>query len=483
MKRILLLSTVLLTSILATSSPTLAAFDDFPGLRINALGGAAVADKGDPMGFFVNPASSAFGSSSALEMYYSKLFWGLENDNLIRNGIGGYYSMLGWGSLSMGHDRFDSDLYSEHRTLFGYSRLYKNFAFGLSFAFLGRAYQETPYTAVDPLFQEYGYSKGSFSVDLGTQWQFKPNLTLGMAIRKLNRPNQALEEGVEDPLPREYQFGLGWKIGKQTLFADVEYRDVELNGADFTPRLGYERSMLDDALFLRGGFNRDEISAGFGLKIFTQKSTGNYLVPTSTGATKRVREERDLRLKVAYTFRYPIGGISNTLGTHLFGMTMYFDRQRDSKEDDDVIPEPVAKPSHRDKVMVHTDTVWVPEVMFVEVEVIDTAKIHAYEVELLGLREEISSLRNMNEALGALEDALRLYYLKHYERAITRCDNAIRLVPTLALAYIRKGSILLAKGDYAGAKTSYLEALKHDPENAEIQRYLRQIEVLERSGR
>jgi len=126
------------------------------------------------------------------------------------------------------------------------------------------------------------------------------------------------------------------------------------------------------------------------------------------------------------------------------------------------------------------DTVYVPEVHFVQVQVVDSVRIKAYELELLGLKEEISSLRNLNSALGFLEDALRLYYQKYYEEAIKRCDEAISQVPTLALAYIRKGSIYFAQGNYQRSREEYRKALQHDPGNEEVLAQLRRIEQVMR---
>ena len=482
MKRILLTWALLAILLLPLSSK--AAFEDLPGLRTAALGGAMVADGGDAMGFFINPASVAWGRASAIEMYSSKLYWGLEGDNLVRSALGGYTSLYDWGAFGLGHDRFDGQLYSEHQTLLTYARLLRsNLSVGAGFRLFGRGYEETPYTAVDPLFQQYGYSMSSIGIDLGVQWRLSDALTLGLAARRINSPNQALEDGVVDRLPRELQVGAAWRYGAVTFFGDLEYRDVDLNGIDATPRLGVETSLFERKLFLRTGGNRDEVDFGFGLNFYRKQSSSNYTLPRADGTSERIREFRDLKMRVAYTLRYPIGGLSSTFGTHMLGMRIFFERNRDRQGPSQSLNIPTPAPP-RERIKTVVDTVYVPKVEFVEVEIVDSVKIKAYELEILGLRKEISSLENLNKALGFLEDALRLYYQKMYEQAILRCNDAIKEVPSLSLAYIRKASILFAQQKYEESRTVYRKALERDPGNREVIEQLQRIDrILAERGR
>lgn len=482
MKRTLLTWALLATLLLPWAAN--AAFEDLPGLRTASLGGAMVADGGDAMGFFINPASVAWGRASAIEMYSSKLYWGLEGDDLVRTALGGFTSLYDWGAFGLGHDRFDGQLYSEHQTLLTYARLLRpNLSVGVGARLFGRGYEETPYTAVDPLFQQYGYTTSSIGIDLGVQWRMSETLSFGLAARRINRPNQALEDGAEDPLPRELQVGAAWKYGMFTFFGDLEYRDVDVNGVDATPRLGVETNLLERKLFLRAGGNRDEIDFGFGLNFYRKQSSSNYTLPRADGTSERIREFRDLKMRVAYTLRYPIGGISNTFGTHMLGMRIYFERNRDRQGPSQALNIPTPSPP-RERIKTVVDTVYVPKVEFVEVEIVDSVKIKAYELEILGLQKEISSLENLNKALGFLEEALRLYYQKLYAQAIARCDSAIREVPSLSLAYIRKASILFAQQKYVESRQVYLKALDRDPDNLEVKEQLQRIDrILAERGR
>jgi hypothetical protein len=467
--------------ILTLASSSQATFETLPGIRTVAIGGATVADGGYALGFMVNPASSAWGYSSSIEMGYTKMYLGLENNSFMRNTIGGYSSIGKWGSIGLGTDRFDSDLYGEHRTMISYARMFNNIAVGLGLGFSGHAFAETEFTSRDPFFHENGYDKNNVSFDLGAQWRISSKLHYGIAVRNVNKPDRSLLNDGSDPLPREIQTGIVWKFGNNSLFGDVEYRDVKINGADFTPRVGIESKLFNNKLFLRGGFNRDAISAGFGLNIYKSVTSGSYAIPSSDGKIERVQDNRDLRFRLAYTVRYPLGGISNTLGTHFVGLNIFFDRQRKSSGPIRDITKDVRQP--REMTVQRVDTVFVPQVQFVEIELFDSTKVKAYEIELLSLRDEISSLRQLNQAYAVLDEALKLYYQKQFNVAIEKCDNAIELVPSLTLAFIRKGSIFFAQRKYLEARSAWNMALRLDPKNAEVRAFLQQLEDFENRNR
>ncbi len=467
--------------ILLMASNSQATFETLPGIRTVAIGGATVADGGYALGFMVNPASAAWGYSSSFEMGYTKMYLGLENNSFMRNTIGGYSSIGKWGSIGLGTDRFDSDLYGEHRTLISYARMFKNLAFGIGFGFSGHSFAQTEFTSTDPFFHENGYKKNNFSIDLGTQWRINSKLHYGFAVRNINKPDRSLLNDGSDPLPREIQTGIVWKLGNTSLFGDVEYRDVKINGADFTPRLGIESKLFNNKLFLRGGFNRDAISAGFGLNIYKSVSSGSYAIPSADGKIERVQDNRDLRFRLAYTVRYPLGGISNTLGTHFVGLNIFFDRQRKSSGPIRDITKDVRQP--RETTVQRVDTVFVPQVQFVEIELFDSTLVKAYEIELLSLKDEISSLRQLNQAYAVLDEALKLYYQKEFNKAIDKCNKAIEFVPSLTLAFIRKGSIFFAQQKYVEARAAWNMVLRLDPNNAEVKTFLNQLDEFENRSR
>ncbi|MDP8205836.1 MAG: tetratricopeptide repeat protein [Candidatus Electryonea clarkiae] len=455
-------------------NPTQAAFVDAPGKRLTALGGAGTASAGDPMGFFYNPASHAWGTGAAFETQYGRMFWGLEGDRLSRGALGGYLSIGTWGSIGLGYDRFAGALYEEERTLLAYSSAFKlndfHFAFGLGFNVLGRYYQETKYTAVDPFFRDYGYNKRTVAIDLGSQLRINPRLMLGLAVRNANRPNQALDKEVEDILPSETQLGLVYSFNKAALFADIEFRDRAVGSTDINPRIGVEVPILEQFMHLRGGVNRDEITTGFGLNVHSRQYERGYYRVSPAGQRERMKEVKFLKVRVGYTFRYPIGGVVSTAGHHQFGIDVYFDKQQSILES-----TILSKPDMEPKVIIETDTIRVKEPQYIHVEVEDTATVKALEEIISNLESDNKALLNINEAMRWLDTAQKEYLRKNYNAALNACDQALRLVPSIALGYKRKGSILFALGRYAEAKQNWQRCMELDPGDNEVKRFIDQL--------
>ncbi|MBD3166448.1 tetratricopeptide repeat protein [bacterium] len=459
--------------LLLTAQPLQAAFVHAPGKRVGALGGSGAADRGDPFGFFLNPASAAWGVATAFETEVGKPYWGLEGDNLLRNALGGYYSFSNWGTAAVGYDQFGSDLYREYRALAAYANRFGPFAAGVGINVLGRTYEQTPYTAVDPLFQQYGYTKNSVAVDLGVQYRVDERITLGLAGRRLNRPNQALEDGVSDPLPAEVQAGVGWRMTDRLLLVgDLEWRDRDIGGTDLTPRVGLEGVLFRDLLRLRAGGNRDEIAAGLSVRIFDGDYSRSYTRPASGGGTEKVEDRKTLRIRFGYTFRYPIGGIAGTAGTHTAGIDIFFDRQLSRTETEIQIQQ---RDRDRDipKVVIQHDTVTVVQQEFVETMVEDTTRINALRQEIRRLKDDLQMVNNFNDALKHLEQAQIYFFDGRYDEAIEQCRLAIRLVPTMSYGYVRMGSIYYAQKKYAEAREAWETALELDPTYDQVKEYLK----------
>ncbi len=470
-----LLQHICILVLLLIALPVQAAFEVLPGKRPTALGGAIVASGGDPMGFYINPASIAWGTMTSIETYYMKPFYGLEGDDLSRIALGGYHSFGDWGSVAIGHDQFAGDLYREDRTLLTYGRRItmgeRLFTMGLGLEFFSRKYAETKYTAIDPLFIEYGYSKRSLGIDIGMQMLISRRLSAGLAIRRINRPNQALEDGVKDPLPRELQLGMAFRFDGFVLYTDLEYRDRPLNGADVTPRVGLEVPLFSNAMHLRAGGNRDELTFGFALNVWTYDSEESYMSKAEEGGVReRRRDMKNAKLRVGYTFRYPIGGVTGTLGHHMLGVDFYLDQKRTVLERVQT-PRPVQVP----QVIVEKDTVLVDRPVLVHEIVEDTSKVQLLQAQVSELETKLSNLVNMNVAIREVEIAQRLFLQKRYQDALEACNRATNLVPTLALAWVQKGSIYYAMGRYGDARTAWNRALRLDPQRDDVRQYLQQL--------
>ena len=87
------------------------------------------------------------------------------------------------------------------------------------------------------------------------------------------------------------------------------------------------------------------------------------------------------------------------------------------------------------------------------------------------LQTDINST-TQNEAMRHLSRSLRFYYQGDFQQALTEVDNAIKLQPSIAIAYARKGSIYYQLNQIDRATLNWNIALKLDPEYTEVREML-----------
>jgi len=83
------------------------------------------------------------------------------------------------------------------------------------------------------------------------------------------------------------------------------------------------------------------------------------------------------------------------------------------------------------------------------------------------LREQVNQ-SNQNKAMRHLSRSLRFFYDEEYRNALSEVNFAIKLNPSLAIAYGRRGSIYYKLGDNRRATLNWNVALQLDPEFTEI---------------
>ncbi len=87
------------------------------------------------------------------------------------------------------------------------------------------------------------------------------------------------------------------------------------------------------------------------------------------------------------------------------------------------------------------------------------------------LQTDINSA-TQNEAMRHLSRSLRFYYQGDFQQALTEVDHAIKLQPSIAIAYARKGSIYYQLNQIDRATLNWNIALKLDPEYSEVREML-----------
>ena len=82
---------------------------------------------------------------------------------------------------------------------------------------------------------------------------------------------------------------------------------------------------------------------------------------------------------------------------------------------------------------------------------------------------------NLNKAMKYLSSSLEAYYAQDYTVALEKTEQAIEILPDLAIAYARKGSIYYRLGDTTRATINWNIALNLDPEYDEVRIALQNV--------
>ena len=82
---------------------------------------------------------------------------------------------------------------------------------------------------------------------------------------------------------------------------------------------------------------------------------------------------------------------------------------------------------------------------------------------------------NLNKTLRLLSQSLSAYYEGQYSQALNLTNQAIELMPDLAISYARKGSIYYKIEDIQRATVNWNLALNLDPDYTEVRNVLMAI--------
>lgn len=112
----------------------------------------------------------------------------------------------------------------------------------------------------------YGGSVTEPSFDVGVQYRPAENWSIGAVVYNVNEPELALlsTTTTPDPVYRDYAFGASY-LFSDLLLASWDFRTRYGEWENTIGRIGSEIWFFD-AVVLRGGFERDNMTAGFGLR-------------------------------------------------------------------------------------------------------------------------------------------------------------------------------------------------------------------------
>jgi hypothetical protein len=329
LKRLLLL---LLVFIQIGTQVLWAAFDDW-GVGARAPGMAdvytAVSDNADAL--YYNPAGLVQMREAQISTQYGDLLKGTSDGSSNTNGYLGFAQPLqnGRGTLGFGYTMFNaSDLLSERTILVSYGRQLKEpifgwnglWSFGVNGKQLYRQFKPNLYTSnaldntgtgtgqTDPLFARKGYDKTAYAMDAGLMVRFGPGNrhSAGLSLMNINQPDISLG-GDGDKPPLITKLGLATKPKWGLLSVEVRQAHRLNTGSDTDFAVGAERR-----------FNLSEEGQAFTLRGGYAQGSREYKAFT-TGLSYDFG-----RVGLDYSFSFPLGALSQTSGTHRFGLTFKF---------------------------------------------------------------------------------------------------------------------------------------------------------------
>ncbi|MFH1541229.1 MAG: type IX secretion system membrane protein PorP/SprF [Elusimicrobiota bacterium] len=306
MKKIIFITLSLSAIYCLIATNSYSAFEDMDGgPRVKSMAGAFVAQSDDVNSIFYNPAGIIGIKRKEILLTYENLLIGLsDNSNIAHNlivfGSPIKYKTQYLGNACIGYNNLSlNNLYNENLILFSCAHRFKNnlsaLSAGLNFGIMTVSYSEDEYTKINPVFENV-YRKTGFNLDIGAIYNWK-NINFGISIMNLNEPDLGLK--YSNKVSRKINFGVSVKQE-----ASIWNAEITSMNKDLKLKIGTERLLLPELLkqkiLLRTGINIGSreyrnISVGTGFK------DKNYLID--------------------YSFIYPLGGISGTIGSHQLGLT------------------------------------------------------------------------------------------------------------------------------------------------------------------
>ncbi|MBU4134764.1 hypothetical protein KKH42_05520, partial [bacterium] len=97
-------------------------------------------------------------------------------------------------------------------------------------------------------------------------------------------------------------------------------------------------------------------------------------------------------------------------------------------------------------------------------------------------RNKIKLITGMDLMAQLLQSSLDSIYKADYTGAIIVCDRVLALDENNTLALMRKGSAYYALNKFSEARNNWLLALKTDPQNKDVKKFLKLLDKKKKNG-
>ncbi|MFP4458555.1 MAG: CARDB domain-containing protein [Candidatus Zixiibacteriota bacterium] len=294
--------------------------EDAFGARPLGMGRTFVAIADDGNAPYWNPAGMDYGKERIVTGMFSRLFLGVDGDNIGEGFLSYLHHFDNAGSISLSMTHFYSNIWKESTVNLGYAKtLGHKFSVGVNGRLLmngvtqgnigydpraGDASHDIGDPALDPMFVG-GWNQMGFTGGFGLMYKPSRNLSLGLNAANLNQPDMSWQGvGEAGQIPMTIRTGAAYTFRNVfTVAGDFRYNMQEINGGNqFKPYGGVEYWFMDKAIALRTGANPEEYTFGF-----------SY------------RSKKFLDMQLDYAFMYPLTEIRKTGSTsHRVSLSLRF---------------------------------------------------------------------------------------------------------------------------------------------------------------
>lgn len=503
--------------------------------RDEGMANTYVAMADDAGSLFHNVAGLVHLQRPELITNYGQLHMGLGDGNLsqslaafamplkkMRGGFG-----IGWSGLSL------DETYNEDLIELGYTvKVTSGTSVGVGIKNMGIRYGEDLYTAINPVFK-IGNSKSAMGVDIGIMNNVGDSgmgegYRFGVSLMNVNRPDLGIK--YESRMPMEGKIGINFYSWYWNMGGELDYKE----GDGVTASIGGERWMMEERLALRGGVRfgvREYRKVSLGMSYGDTWYRVNYafIYPLSSlqaglgthkidfavymGRKTVSKEEKEvLRRLEAESFE-----VSPEVKTKVAGLVedarSEMDRGKFGKAEE-MLKDAEKIWKDNAEVRVLLGRIGPAALMYPDIEEKDhksrlvRGAIIAYterrgkeslnriryasqlwpdDRDILQMRlvieKEFTELAageklvpGLNLIEQKLQQALEYIYDGKFVSAITQCEEVLDLEPRSVLGFMRLGSAYWAMGNTSKARGAWREALKYDPKNEQLLKFLQMKE-------
>ncbi|HBL18097.1 MAG: hypothetical protein A2X36_11265 [Elusimicrobia bacterium GWA2_69_24] len=513
-----------------------AAFEDMPATpRTSAQAGSTVAQGDDLAGMFLNPAALASMTQWQMYTTYEKLYVGLTDGSALGRQIVAIGAPTQWGAFAFAWDQFAlAGLYTESAMGLSYARRSgQKLHWGFNLRNLAVKYGSDEYSSQNPVLKSGG-SKSAMGLDLGMKY-LAQSLTWGLAIANMNEPDLGIKHvnkvdrridlGVNSRMgstdlnagicragaDTKFKFGVERLTARKTFAMRAglnvgtrDYRNLAFGFGYNGRRFRFDYSMTMPLSGLSGTMGTHQLGLLFTwgrpvkMRAKPQKGAGAEDEEAKSLVRAKVQppsvdERLKARQSLAQARKDILGGNYRGGLDRIKGADLGLASDEEIKDLQGLMAKAEVVASIYPRVDGNDEKARLVQTaiaayMSGDKKTAVTAALYAYQrwpddARILQLRDMINKafpleafetkpLPGVTLPDQMLQEALELIYDGKYVSAINKCNEVLRLEPDNVMALTRTGSAYWAMGKEEEARQTWRRALKLEPGNDQLRKFL-----------